>query len=234
MKHTVAYALILSYSFLALPNAAQGQARGPNSQNRFYFEETFFPVYVSKNDANNVAGGAATKSVPTESGLGYDARTTLGYIWNNVLFGLTFNLYQVDTSRARTADYEGLNSETSKQEFGPTLGYILGNWRFALTYFVSGSKAVTQKYTDTTTGAVTTDETYKNGDGSGFQFAIGYDFAIGAGFSISPTLIYRSLKYGEQSYIVRTGAGTPYPTTSLRTEAVDDELTPMITFSYSL
>ena len=228
---------VIAVSVTWLPQA-QAQARGGGGGasapggSHFYAEETFFPVYVSKNDANNSAGGAASKNVPTESGLGLDLRTTLGWQINNWVFGLTFNYYSVGTSRSVTPDYEGKKTSNSRQEFGPTVGYFLNSWRFALTYFLIANKTVTETYTDPVTLAPSTDETWKNTGGTGFQLAVGYDFDLGSGFGISPTLAYRSVKYSKQSLTVRTGSDTPYATTSLQTKAIDDELKPMITVIY--
>lgn len=197
-----------------------------------YFEETFFPVFISRNDEENDAGGSVSKSVPTQTGWGIDTRTTLGYVYNGILVGGTFNYYDVRSSRPRTSDLEGLTEVTDKQEVGPTLGYLGGHWRFLITYFLSATKTLTQKYTDQITGAVTTDETRKNSAGTGYQIAVGYDFMLGAGIGISPTLIYREVSYAKQSYAVRTGTGTPYTTTKLQTKALDHELKPMITLNW--
>ncbi len=211
------------------------QSSGGQSADRFYFEETFFPVYVSKNDAATGvtgAGGSTNQNVPTESGLGYDARTTFGYVWRNFLFGLTYNMYSVKTKRSATVDFDQIDTSTEKSEFGPTLGYFLGNWRFALTFFMSATKKATQKYTSVA-GVVLLDDTYKNTGGSGYQLAFGYDFNLGGGFGISPTLIYRNVTYSKQSLDETVGSSGSYASTSLQTKAIDSELKPMITVSYS-
>lgn len=198
-----------------------------------YFEETFFPVFVSKNDADNFAGGALDKNVATESGLGYEAHTTLGYVlWNQMLVGLTYNLYDSKTSRGRTANYEGIKTTTQKNEWGPTLGYFAGNWKFLLTYFIDAEKEMSQKYTDVNTGETAIDELRKNTEGTGFQFSVSYGLQLGAGFQIGPTLIYRSVTYAQQSFTVKTGSSTPYPSSKLQTKAMDTDLKPMITLSY--
>jgi len=225
----VSFVVLFSYTEKSF---AQSTGKTGNSADRFYFEETFFPVFTSKNDADSLAGGSIDKSVSTESGFGFDARTTLGYVWANILMGLTFNIYDASSSRGHTSTAEGVKFKTAKQEFGPTIGYFLGSWRFAFTYFVSASKTFSQTYTGTN-GAVSTDETYKNSSGSGMQLAIGYDFEIGAGFSISPTLIYRTVSYSKQSREVKAGASAAYDKAKLQTKAIDNELKPMITLSYS-
>lgn len=211
---------------------ASGASAPKGRESGIYFEETFFPVFVSRNDQENDAGGSATRDVPTQTGWGIDTRTTLAYVWSRILIGITFNYYDVRSSRPRTADLEGLKEVTNKQELGPTLGYLGGRWRFTATYFLSATKTLSQKYTDQITGAITTDETRKNSGGSGYQIAVGYDFQLGAGIGISPTLIYREVLYAKQSYTVRTGTGIPYTSTDLRTKALDHELKPMITINW--
>lgn len=218
---------------LACAGAAEssgGEKGSPSSA--VYFEETFFPVYVSKNDTETPAGGSAKKDVPTQTGWGVDTRTTLGYVWRGILLGATYNYFNVSSARPRTGDYEGLNELTSRQEWGVTLGFFLGHWRLTFTDFFNASKTFTQKYTDPVTTLVTTDETHKNSDGSGYQIGVGYDFLLGAGFGISPSLIFRHVSYAKQSYEVRTGTGIPYATTPLQTAAIDNELKPMITLNY--
>ncbi len=226
---TLAFLSVLLTCFQASPS---GSSSSKGRSSGVYLEETFFPVFVSRNDQENDAGGSATRDVPTQTGWGLDTRTTLAYVWSSVLLGVTFNYYNVNSSRPRTADLEGLTEVTDKQELGPTLGYLGGHWRFMLTYFLTATKTLSQKYTDQITGAVTTDETRKNSGGQGYQIAVGYDFMLGAGIGISPTLIYRAVSYAKQSYTVRTGSGTPYTSTKLQTKALDHELKPMITLNW--
>lgn len=193
-----------------------------------YFEETFFPVYVAKNDAENPGGGSTSQAVPTESGLGYDLRTTLGYIYSfGLVTGLSFNYYSVDTSRPQTT-LEGLKTSTKKSEIGLTLGYLLGGWKFMATYLLDAQKTAVQNYLSST------NEVFKNTGGSGIQLAIGYGLNLGAGFEIGPTLIYRVVSYSKQSHDVLAGSPSvpAYSSTSLQTKALDRELKPMITVSY--
>lgn len=196
---------------------------------QLYFEETFFPVYVKKNDASNDLGGSVSGSIPTESGIGFDFRTTIGYTFPvGIILGLTYNYYKVDTSRPSQGGFEAATRSVGKSEFGPTVGYSFGTWKFLLCYFVSG-----EKYQDYRLEAATpVDETYKNTSISGFQFTINYGLPLGSGWEIGPSLIYRSASYAKQSYSVRSGSGTPYPETTLATDAIDDELRPMVTVVY--
>lgn len=226
MKTLISLIVFLTYSTAWAQNSNSSKGK-----QGVYFEETFFPVYVMKNDTESPAGGSATKAVPTQTGWGFDARTTLGYVWSGALLGLTYNYYDVRSSRPRTDDYEGLSEYTGKREIGVSVGYLASHMRYVFTYLFMAEKTFMQKYTDGVTGDVTTDETRKNTAGTGYQMALGYDFSLGAGWGVSPTLIYRSVSYAKQSYTVRTGSGTPYETTALQTKAVDSELRPMITFN---
>lgn len=225
--------LFLLGLLLVQSNPALANSSGNNQRSKgVYFEETFFPVYVLKNDTESPAGGSATKDVPTQTGWGLDARTTLGYVWSRFLFGVTYNYYHVRSSRPLTDDYEGLKETTAKNEWGATAGVLAGHWRMTVTYIFAANKKFIQKYTDPSTGLVSTDETRHNTGGSGYQVGVGYDFQLGAGWGISPTLIYRTVSYSHQSYSVRTGSGTSYPRTALQTKAVDSELKPMITVNF--
>lgn len=227
MKNLILLFILLGYSTVW---AANSGGKGQRNQG-VYVEETFFPVYVLKNDTESPAGGSATKAVPTQTGWGLDTRTTAGYVWWGVLLGITYNYYNVSSSRPRTNDYEGLKEVTDRNEFGATAGYLFTHWRLTFTYFLLANKTFTQTYTDGVTGSVTTDETRKNTDGSGYQIGVGYDFALGAGWGLSPTLLYRNVIYSKQSYTVRTGTGTPHSMTALQTKAIDSELRPMITLN---
>lgn len=220
--------------FLALLTgslAAQAGSLGQRSEG-WYFEESFFPAYMMKNDTETPAGGSATKDVPMQIGWGLDARTTIGYVWKSFLIGLTGNYYYLASSRPRTADYEGLDEVTSKLESGVTIGYLATHLRYTFTYFFQATKSFAQKYSDPSTGAITTDETHDDVAGTGFQFAVGYDFALGSGWGVSPSLVYRSVTYNKQSYTVRVGTGTPYGAKELQTPAIDAGLTPLITLYY--
>ncbi len=227
MKTLILLAILLGYS-----NSWASSSGGKGQRNQgVYVEETLFPVYVLKNDTESQAGGSATKAVPTQTGWGIDSRTTLGYVWESILLGLTYNYYNVSSSRPRTDDYEGLSELTKKDEFGATFGYLATHMRYTFTYFFMANKEFSQKYTDGLTGDVTTDEIRKNSSGTGYQIGIGYDFSLGDGWGVSPTLLYRNITYTRQCYKVHTGSGIPYDSTTLETKAIDSEIRPMITLN---
>jgi hypothetical protein len=230
MKRAILTGLMISYSlFLIFPSASNAQGTA-GVRSPFYFEETFFPTFTKLTDSNQ---WAVTADVPSESSSGLDARTTLGYVWHNVLMGLTYNIEQYETKAAFTADAEGFTKKTSTNEFGPTLGYFLGSFRFAMTFFMSGSRTYSETYYDAATGVISArDRTFKNTGVGGYQFALGYDFNIGAGFSISPTLVYRTVTYSKQSNEDRFAPGSSYASSSLATKFAKTDLKPMITISF--
>jgi hypothetical protein len=232
MKNKIANSfLILSALFLSSTTWAQS-APDKSLVQGYYFDETFFPVYINENNTESDAGGSASASVATQKGWGIDTHTTFGYVWENILFGATYNYYSIKSSRPVTADYEGLQEFTGKNEWGLTLGYFLGHWRITFTEFLYAKKVFTQTYTSPTTGQPDSDETHIDAGGSGYQIALGYDFMLGGGFGISPTLLYHNVTYTQQAFQVRAGTSTPYPMGPLQTNAIDSELDPMITVSY--
>lgn len=199
-----------------------------------YFDLSFLPKYVERNDASSVidAGGSLDQDIPTESGWGFDVSTTAGYTFANHYFvGLTYGYYSLKTSRDFTADFEGLEHEVSRNEWGPTLGLMMGRWRFLGTYFVSGTKTVRDALTDIGSATLSTDTTTKNLDVSGFQLSLGYGVAFGK-WEIGPTLVYRSVSYSKQTLEVDVGASTPYEKQTLQTKAKDGEFKPMVTLLF--
>ena len=203
------------------------------SYSQLYIEETFFPVYVKKNDvAMSEIGGSVSGVVPTESGIGYDFRTTIGYTFtNNIILALSYNLYSVTSSRPSEGGQDAIERTLSKNELGPTVGYTLGAWRFLLTYFVNAEKSLKSKVT-LSDGTLSTDETTTNLSGKGIQATVNYSLNLGGGFEIGPSLIYRSLSYSKQTLEWRAGASIPYTNATLVTPAIDAELKPMITVVY--
>lgn len=217
----ILFYIVTTFSFLSFAFSSVASAQ-------LYIEETFFPVYVRVNNADKDLGGSTTGAVPTESGIGFDFRTTVAYTFTTgIILGLTYNYYKVSTSRPAEGAWEAAEKTVGKSEFGPTVGYSLGTWKFLLTYFVTG-----EKYQDYKLIAGTVvDETYKNSGINGFQFTVNYGLPLGSGFEIGPSLIYRSVSYKRQSYTVRSGVGTPYDS-DLVSAAIDDELKPMVTVVY--
>lgn len=225
MKRTLLILIAAIPLLTFAPQTSQAASRGGGGGGGFFLDETFFPVYVNKNDTSsfNTAPGVAT-----ESGLGFDFRTTLGYIFGGqYVVGITYNTYSLTTKRdAVVGGDSGLDEKTSQSEMGPTIGYVSNGWRVLATYFLSGTKSRQTKDIDST-GAITSDITIKNTKLSGFQVAFGYTFALGSTFEIGPSLVYKSLTYNNQQRIDGIGA-SGYADSELYTKAVETTLTPMI------
>jgi hypothetical protein len=226
MSSLIKACLILAY---IIPGIALAQARGgggASGGSEWYFEETFFPVYVNKTDTTSVT---TAPGVAAETGLGYDFRTTIGYtFFGQALLGLTYDMYHLTTKQSAVSGGEdGRNETTARTEFGPTVGYVNGGWRVLMTMFMSGSKQVDTKYTDAA-GVVTGDTTFKNTGISGFQLTTGYAFEMFSNTQVGPTLVYRSVSYSKQSKTNRLLPIENYDSTSLYTKNTDTSLSAMI------
>lgn len=222
MKRSLLFFFAALQLLTFVPQVSQAAGRGGGG---FFLDETFFPVYVNSNDTTsfNTAPGVAT-----QSGLGFDFRTTLGYLFGgNYLLGFTYNTYSLSTTRAAVDGGDsGLEETTTQSEMGPTLGYVKNGWRILATYFISGTKSNQRKDIDTA-GAVVSDITIKNSKLAGFQLSLGYTFAFGSYFELGPSLVYKSLTYTNQQKIDAVG-GASYADSELYTKAIDNTLTPMI------
>jgi hypothetical protein len=190
-----------------------------------YFEETFFPVYVNHNDTRSVTG---QPGVATESGLGYDLRTTLGYaLWGKFLLGITYNLYHLNTKRPNiVGGSNGLNETTDKGEYGPTLGLLSHNWRAMATVFLGGSQSVRTKNQDAS--GLTGDVTVKNSAMQGFQLSAGYAFNLSQTVQLGPSVVYRYVSYTKQSKVNQLNGAENYSDVHLNSKTVDSTLSPMI------
>jgi hypothetical protein len=224
MRQTILFlgAIFALINFTSTSAQAAGRSGGGGG---FFIDETFFPIMVNKNDTSSFYNAPG---VATESGTGYDFRTTLGYVFGgSYVVGLTYNMYSLTTSRASVVSGDsGMNEKTIRSEMGPTVGYINNGWRVLLTYFISGDKSFQRKDLDDT-NAVTNDATIKNTKLSGLQLSLGYTIALGSSFEIGPSLVYTSRTYSNQSRTDITGL-TDYADTELYTKALDSTLAPMI------
>ena len=189
-----------------------------------YFETTFFPVYVLRNDTSSVT---TSPGVASESGLGYDFRNTLGYVfWNQLLVGMSYDIYRLTTNRANVSGGdEGLDETTQKSEWGPTLGYLGQNWRVLYMYFLSGEKKVDTKNSDDS--GATGDKTITNTAMTGFQLTLGYSFRLWEMVEIGPSLVYRNVKYDKQSKVNRLNSAENYENVTLYSAAIDGSLSVM-------
>lgn len=216
---------LVTISIISTSAFAQGRGGGGGGPSHVYFEETFFPVYVNKNDTTSVT---ESPGVATETGLGYDARTTLGYAFNgSLLVGFTYNMYRLTTKRANVEGGDsGFEQTTSRSEYGPTLGYLNGGFRLLGTVFLGGSQQIDTRNFDAveTTG----DVTIKNTELQGFQLTTGYSFRVFSSTEIGPSLVYRSVNYKTQSKTNRLNTAENYEGTPLFSKANDATLSAML------
>jgi hypothetical protein len=202
-----------------------------NSSAQVYFEETFLPVYISENTAQYRLGGSDTGSIPTQSGFGYDLRTTLGYtFWDQMIVGLTYQYYKTNSTRPLTDAANSVDETYGKNEWGPTIGYVTGGWRLMFTYFIDAKRTYDSKGTDYVTGdpAFGEDLSETRSSGTGYQLTIGYSFAISTNFQIGPSLVYRSVSYGTGSRTNRLDPLDSFEDRTFVTKAIDAGLSPMI------
>jgi hypothetical protein len=209
----------------ALPVMAQS-----HGANGFYLETNLFPVYVNRNDTRSVT---SDPGVATESGLGYDTRTTLGYTLMNhsLLVGVTYNLYHLQTKRANVEGGDsGLDETTDNSQYGPTLGWLPGNWRFLFTYFMSGKKSVASKNEDST--GLIGDVTITNTKVSGYQLVAGYTFQVSNSFGFGPSVVYRALSYSKQSKVNALNSAENYDDVDLASNSLENSLTAMLSLIF--
>ena len=225
MKKSIYFATFL---FLMFPLFSKAQTRtGPG----FYFEETMFPVYVNRNDTQSLSG-SGDPGVATESGLGYDLRSTLGYVFDKAwLLGVTYNLYHLQTKRSYVSGgSSGLDETTDRNEWGPTIGWVPGNWRLLFTLFTFGKKKV-QTINDDNTG-ITGDNTFTNTGLTGYQLMAGYTFQVTSSFGMGPTLVYRNVSYSKQAKTNALNSVESYEETSLTSAAVEGTLSAMFSLVF--
>jgi len=230
MKQTI-FILLMCLTFLLSQNGwAQSHSQ---DEGNVYIEANVAPIFVKKNNSESDAGGSVSASVSTESGLGYDARFTAGYVaWQQVMFGLSYNTYSVNTTRSRTTGSDGLTTSTTRTDFGPTVAWLVGGWRFAFTYIFSAQKKFNEKDTDASTGSINFDNHYTNSGGSGYELSVAYGLSLGSNWTIGPMLIYRDVSYGKQA--LDSAMGSSYPATSTSapgTPPIDAQLQPMISIT---
>jgi hypothetical protein len=226
MKKTTYFATLL---LVLVPFFSQAQSHA-GAGSGFYFDETLFPVLVNRNDTNSFTT-SGDPGVATETGLGYDLRTTLGYTFASRLFvGATYNLYHLQTKRGYVSGGDsGLDETTERSEWGPTVGWLPGNWRLLATLFTTGKKSV-HTVNDDNTG-ITGDVTITNGSMSGYQVMAGYIFQFGS-FGFGPSLVYRNVSYSKQSKTNALNSTENYDDASLTSNAVDATLTGMLSLTY--
>jgi hypothetical protein len=225
MRHFFVFAVLL---ILLLQCPIRAHAASSNGRN-IYFETSIFPEYVNRNDTGSIT---TSPGVATETGLGYDTRTSLGFVFaNSLVVGATYNLYHLQTKRdAVSGGEDGLDETTHTEQWGPMIGWLGANWRFLATYFMSGKNAVETRNFDTseTTGDVTITKTKI----SGYQLAAGYSFYLTPSFALGPTVIYRNITYANQSKTNRLNSNEDYSDVSLYSNSTEATFKLMLTLAF--
>jgi hypothetical protein len=174
-------------------------------------------------------------AVSTESGIGYDLRTTGGFaIWDKLLIGATVNFASSPLKRdAIEGGAEALDKNTKTSEWGPTLGYLNGGFRLFATALVLGKK-ITQEKRTASDGTVNQDAEYNDKLGLGYQITLGYAFSIGKRFRLGPSLIYRQVNYRSESATDSADPSNPLKNydQAYATRWTEGSITPMVSLSF--
>lgn len=207
-----------------------------------YLESSVAPQFFRTNSESG--DRTSYSNIQPESGLGFDLRSTLGLVfWSQLLVGFTTN-YSVlpqkrDAATIRSdsgdVDYESMDDSKKRLEGGPSIGYLLGDFRLVATYFLSG-------YNKQRTKAVAVDGTtaanrlVKDEVSGGYQILLGWTFPLAGNLKIGPSLIYRNITYDRQdatNYLDRSDSSTNYKNKKFATKPVDATLEPMLTVSFA-
>jgi hypothetical protein len=195
------FATSFSSSTLLASAPKSSASGGPGG---FYLEGSFAPVLKDQNDSIRFGEGggsfAGEGQVSTAHTLGYDLRSTLGYVFGNVfLVGISYDTYSTNTKRDAVKDGDnGKDSKTMVDEYGPTIGFLHGGWRLSLTYLLSSTYKYTDKQTDST-GATTSDIDVTLSKATGYLINLGYSIAVTNWLEVGPSLIYRTVTYSNET-----------------------------------
>lgn len=223
--------LFLSLGFTMIAFSSFQAHAEPGGGSGFYFEETFFPVYKGENNTNSSSPGSPSPAA-VESTTGFDSRTTVGYVLGKgLLIGATYNFGNVKVKRDATSLDESLDETIKNSEFGPTVGWVGGNWKILLTYFTSGTRTDDEKNADNT-GAVTGDKSMTYSGLSGFQAQLGYSWMLTPRFGLGPSLVYRTLSYSKQSKANHITPAEDYSDLSLDDKYTKSSLDAMVSLVF--
>lgn len=218
---------LLSFFTATLFISSMAYAQGKGGGSGVYFDTTFIPKIVNKNDTESFteSPGAAT-----ETGSGVDSKTTLGVVMGGWFVGATYNYYSLSTKRSnRVGGDAGLKESTTNTQLGATVGWIGASWRFLGTAILSGEKVVDSKNIDNT--GVVGSKKITNKEASGFQALVGYSYPVTNNFSIGPTLAYRSLVFAKQSKVNRITPSENYSNSSLYSDSIETNLDILLTLA---
>ena len=190
-------------SFIAIQAKAQSTNRlggdpvlFDDDSSYWYLNEHFAPVLSSQNDTSLTPAYPGTAPA---NGLGIDARTTLAYAYQGQwILGATYTRYQMKSRREVVSwGQDALTQTTSRDEWGPTMGFAYSGWRVMFTYFLMGDQRVATKTTNY--AGTTGDLKQKSKELDGYQLSLGYSFHLMGRVHLGPSLVYRAIKYHAQA-----------------------------------
>ncbi|MGK5082053.1 hypothetical protein WDW37_02015 [Bdellovibrionota bacterium FG-1] len=206
-------------------------AASPGFADGLYLQESLVPTYY-KADPTPVD---PTVPLSPASGLGYDTKTTVGYILFNRLFlGANLNFKNTPLNQdalTGAGAQKAISSSTKYLEFGPSLGYVHGGFHGILTYIMAGNRTYSEKQTKAD-GTVSSDMQTADAIGSGIQIDVGYSFQLSPRLALGPSLVYRSVSYKTQSLTDNLSPANSTNGVTFTTNPVDANITPMITLSF--
>ena len=150
--------------------------------------------------------------------------------------GFTYDYSRAPQSADAAADNDALSQLTKKSEYGPTLGFFAGGFRFLFCYFVGGSESYNETRTQAD-GTQTENFSLTNHLRNGYEFIIGYSFNLTSNIQIGPSLAYRHVAYKTQDASNALQPADPnqnYTDRAFTTDAVESNLTPMISLMIHL
>lgn len=224
---SLVFALFISpCSFAA---SSPSGSSGKSGASSFYIGANVNPIISQFNDSVHTFGGSFSGegSVSSSNKFGYNTMFTMGpTFWDHLLIGFSYNYMAYETHRPSSAGGDTTKNEHFIQkEWGPTIGLLAGHWEFKLTWLISSQKldSDSEASSSSTVNSVT-----KNYDGHGWEFSGSYGFQIFEHFTLGPSLVYRRVRYGLQTYTDNVTPGNSYAGKGFADKADDGTLDAML------
>jgi len=219
--------LITSLAFALLAEATPALAGG------VYLELTGTPVYKKsdRQTSNNTLGGDFDgNTIKPASGLGYDVRGTLGYVFGKLfLLGANINSANQPLKSDAVPPAQGYNNFDKNFEWGPAAGLVWNNFHLIGTYFVNGNRQyqIQNVSGDETPAAIDVyfEQKLKSG---GFQLNFGYVAKLSSVFGLGVSLVYKSVTYKSETRVNRLDETQNYTDKLFTSRPVEVSLTPLL------
>jgi hypothetical protein len=211
--------------------SADSSSDSGNKNSVFYIGLNAVPVVsLANNSVHTDLGGSMPGdggAVSTSTTIGYDTRFTFGPIlYRHFLFGFSYNYKADETHRPSAKGGDPTKNEhVIQKEWGPTWGILYGHWQFKATWLISSQ--ILDAVSDSSPNNTVT----LNYDGHGWEFSLGYAFDIFDHFSLGPSLVYRRVRYGLQTFTDNVNPGSSYAGQGFVSEPDNGQLTPMLLLS---